>query len=178
METEVLIAGVSAILLAISVLYAGHQIKLLRRQHQDNHDWNRRLAAQQTIGEYREIQSMVEAVSEHFDYHDRTEGIPLEDFQKKFKETPGLQSRLHSVINYFEGLARGVRQGIYDEEVVRVSFKGHMMRVHESFKYYIEGRRRKLHNPKIWVELEEVADAWRKEQRAIDPRRKPIGIGS
>ena len=173
-----IIAAISAILLAFSVLYAARQVQLLRRQHEDNHDWNRRLAAQQTILEYREIQSMVETMSEHFDFHNRTEGIPVADFEAKFKEVNHLQSRLHTVLNYFEALARGVRQDIYDEKVIKNSFRGHMIRVYESFKYYIESRRRKLHNPKIWVELEELSESWRKEERPVDLERDKIGINS
>ncbi len=178
MDTEIIIGAISACLMAGSVLYAGKQVKLLRNQHWDNHDWNRRLAAQQAVREYKEIQPMLETVSEHFDYQNRTEGISHDDFETKFEKNIELQSRLHQVINYFEGLARGVRQGIYDEEVIRVAFRGHMIRVYESFKYYIEGRRRKLHNQKIWIELEEVSDAWHKDERAVDPRRDPIGTKS
>lgn len=177
METTIL-TGISAFLLALTVLYAAREVKLLRVQHQDNHDWNRRLAAQQAVREYKEIQFMVEALSVHFDYHHRKEGIPTLDFEAKLKEIAGLQSNLHTVLNYFEGLARGIRQGIYDEELIRVAFRGHMLRVYESFRYYIEGNRQKLGNPKIWVELEDLVDAWRKEARGeiIDQKRSIIAV--
>jgi hypothetical protein len=53
-----------------------------------------------------------------------------------------------------------------------------MIRVYEAFKYYIESRRRKLNNPKLWVELEEMAESWRKESRVIDPERDRIATNS
>ena len=169
-----IIGTLSVVLLAISVIYAGRQLQLLRRQHSEDHDWNRRLAAQQAIDKYHNIQLMVETISEHLDFQNRTEGITLADIEAKFKETGTLQTRVHSVINYFEAMARGVRQGIYDEEVIKNAFQGHMNRVYESFRYYIESRRRNLHNPQIWIELEEISDKWRKELRAVEPRRDPI----
>ncbi|MCK5832010.1 MAG: DUF4760 domain-containing protein [Methylococcales bacterium] len=174
----IIISAISAILLALSVLYAAKQIKLLRIQHEEDHDWNRRLAAQETLRGYHEIQVMVEAISEHFDYHNKTEGIPEKEFQEKFNGTKELQSRLHTVLNYFEGLARGIRQGIYDEEVIKASFRGHMIRVYESFKYYIGSRRITLHNPRIWIELEEMADKWKKEDKSILPQRIKTGVNS
>jgi uncharacterized membrane protein len=61
--TETIIASISAILLALSVLYVAKQIALLRIQHQENHDWNRRLAAQHTIREYSDIQLCIECLS-------------------------------------------------------------------------------------------------------------------
>ncbi len=82
MDTEVIIAAISAMLLAVSVFYVSRQVILLRKQHKENHDWNRRLAAQQAVRDYREIQSMMETISEHFDYQERTEGIPFYDFEK------------------------------------------------------------------------------------------------
>lgn len=173
-----LIAATSAFLLAISVLYTARQVHLLRKQHKENHDWNRRLTAQQAIREYQNIQEMVESLSEHFDYHNRTEGIPLTDFEIKFNEMPSLQSRLHALLNYFEGLARGVRQGIYDQEVVENAFQRHMIRVFESFKYYIEFRRRKVHNPTVYIELEIITSEWQKELRNAPPAREKIAAGS
>jgi hypothetical protein len=80
------------------------------------------------------------------------------------------------VLNYFEGLARGVRQGIYDEQVIKTAFRGLMINVNESFKYYIQNRRHQFHNPRVWVELEVLSDCWRQEERAVDPERNRIGI--
>jgi len=173
--TGIIIQAISTSILAISVIYAGRQITLLRKQHGENHDWNRRIAAQQAIREYREIQASIEDLSHHFDYHNRTEGVAADNFNKKFEEVKHLQTSLHTALNYFEGLARGVRQGIYDEEVVKNAFHGSMISVYECFKYYICSRRKKWDNQKLWFELEALIDKWKQEERVTNPDRPILG---
>lgn len=152
------------------------QITFLREQHEDNHDWNRRESAQQAVREYREIQSMIEAVSHHFDYQNRTEGIPLSEFKEKFSKDRTLQPKVNTVLNYFEGLARGVNQGIYDEGVIKGSFRGQMSRVFDSFQYFISDRRKYLNNSQIWVDIENLSCKWKVEFNNGSEVRKKTGM--
>ncbi len=166
-----LINAISGVITAIGLLYAGKQIALLKETHKQNHDWNRRNAAQHAIKQLVELTPIVIRINKVFDISNTLEGIPLEETLKQFNSDKELQSHVHQLLNLYEGLARGILQGIYDEKVIYEGRRSSMIQTFENFKPYIRYRRKNVHSSAY--ELTEcIVNKWKtkmseKQQREL-----------
>ena len=152
---------ISLLFLVISILYAGRQLKLLRLTHADNHDWNRRFAAQKAINEMQKIMPMTVRINEVFGHENTLEAIPFEKVKEVFKSDKKLQTELHQVLNAYEALARGILQGIYDEEVVYEGRRSAMIKVYEQFLPYIRNRRTVMQQNCLYDMTETMVNRWK-----------------
>ncbi|GAB1394397.1 hypothetical protein MASR1M60_25610 [Rhodocyclaceae bacterium] len=176
---EILSLAMSALtaLIALGGLaYAGFQLKQAReygelsyKVHQAEHDWNRRLAAQNALKDYAASVALG-GLQKAFDYLNKKEAIPLDEVMEKFRADSGLQSELHNMLNAYEGLARGVQHGIYDEEVIKAGRRKAMTKTFRMFHAYIEDRRSKVSSPSAWSELERIVNQWMHEATRQEPR--------
>lgn len=171
----VIISSASLIILVIGLLYGAKQIKNAlvqiadtRRIHQDNHDWNRRLAAQEALRSYNYslLSSPIQMV---FNYLNVSEPIPLKNIQLEFDKDKTLQSDLHQLLNFYEGLARGIHQALFDEDVVKAARKNAMVMVEKGFLNYIENRREEV-NQYAWSELSAIIGKWKNEDNHVSSR--------
>lgn len=124
---SLIINGIIAASMMLGLFFGVRQLKSLVESNQisqkiakDAHDWNRRSAAQDALRDLRKS-VLLSKLNQHFDYLNLDGEIALNRIEKGFREEAELQNELHGLLNYYEGLARGVRQGIYDEEVVRTA---------------------------------------------------------
>jgi len=162
---SLLISGVTALITLGGLIYAGIQLKKTKEQLQAaykinaaDHDWNRRMASQTALKEYN--QSILSSgLQSEFDYLNCTESIPLAKIQEGFKKHLDLQKELHQLLNFYEGLARGVFQNIYDDEVIKAGRCSPMMKALRAFSSYIESRR-KTSSPTAWTDLESLVAQW------------------
>ena len=177
-QYEIISLAISVVLLIITIFglfYAGFQLKCAKKAlemsvkvHSADHDWNRRLAAQNALKEYN--QSMIiSSLQKKFDYFNRKEAIHLSEVEEKFSSNVNLQNDLHQLLNFYEGLARGVFQQIYDEEVIKAGRRGSMIKALRAFNSYIEDRRAKF-SPKAWCEFESLVAKWILEEKGKNPR--------
>lgn len=179
-EYEKLSLALSALtsLIALGGLaYAGVQLKQTRdyqelayRVHQADHDWNRRLAAQNALKNYNQSVAL-SGLQKAFNYLNRKEAIPLGEVEEKFKADPELQKALHDMLNAYEGLARGVFHQIYDEEVIKAGRRRAMAKAFRTFHAYIEDRRIKVNAPSAWSSLERLANKWMHEAGWAEQRQ-------
>ncbi|MBN8782403.1 MAG: hypothetical protein ABS85_07190 [Sphingobacteriales bacterium SCN 48-20] len=68
---------------------------------------------------------------------------------------------LVTLFNYLECIALGVTQQIHDEEFMRNSFRGIFIAYLNDYDFFIQYRRKKLNNERIWKEFTDLATRWR-----------------
>lgn len=172
---SLVLSTVSVIVTISGLVYAGLQLKHARKHletsikiHGADHDWHRRLAAQNTLKEYNQS-TITSRLQKEFNYLNRKEAIPLAEVEEKLSSNSELQNELHQLLNYYEGLARGVFQQVYDEEVVKAGRRGAMIKALRAFGSYIEDRRAKF-SPKAWSDLEALVAKWILEEKGRNSR--------
>ena len=166
------ISGIIASLFTgVGLIYAGWQIKLLKKTHTDNHDWNRRLAAQEAVANLRLHAPIAAELNKLFNSTNLTEGIPLDVILKAFKEDKSIQNKVNEILNGYESLARGVYQGIYDEEVVKSARRGAMIQQFVAYESYIKDRRINVYK-NAYLQIESLANKWKLEDNSNHYRNK------
>jgi len=173
---SLLINSAIGFITAAGLFYAGLQLRhskkmheLTYRVHLADHDWNRRMAAQNAIAEFNQSQ-LSSALQEAFNYLNLKEPIPLREIEEKINNTPALQNDLHQLLNTYESFARGVIQNIYDEEVIKAARCRVMCKAYRVFQSYIDFRRVSLNAPKAWSDLKYLVQKWGHESNSIEPR--------
>ena len=159
------ISGVAALITLGGLIYAGIQLKKTKEQlqatykiNEADHDWNRRMASQAALKEYNQS-ILSSSLQSEFDYLNCSESIPLKKIEEGFNKHPELQKELHQLLNFYEGLARGIFQNIYDDEVIKAGRRNAMMKALKAFNSYIESRRR-TSSPSAWTDLESLVAQW------------------
>lgn len=148
---------------------ARNDIQTLNHHHSENHDWNRRKAAQEALSKYDHT-FLSSPVHENFDYLNVMDPIPIAEIEEKFAKNNSLQSDIHNILNYYEALARGINQQIFDESVVKSAIRNSVIRCERSFLNFIEKRRRNV-NPRAWIELSHIATKWANETSIVEVRK-------
>jgi len=152
------------------------EIRTLNLHHAENHEWNRRIAAQEALRLYNyNLQSS--SLRASFDYLNCFDSIPLETISKEFEANKNLQSDLHELLNFFEALARGIHQGLFDELVIKSARRTDLVRCERAFRNYIDKRRDTV-NSRVWVELSHLAAEWANEENSIQRRLPPNATSS
>jgi len=169
-EYSLIISLITACIALIGLVYAAIQIQAVRRQveasykvNEANHDWNRRMAAQSAINEFNQS-TVTRTLQVEFNFINLTEAIPLANIEAAFKKHSDLQNELHQFLNFYESIARGVFQKIYDEEVVKTARRTVMVRALKSFDAYIE-ERRKAYSNAAWAQLDALVAEWSLEEK-------------
>lgn len=163
--------GFTALIALGGFVYAGIQLKKTTEQlraaykiNEADHDWNRRIASQDALKEYNQSILSSELQSE-FNYLDCTESIPLEKIEEGFKKHPtNLQAELHQLLNFYEGLARGISHNVYDEEIIKTARHNAMEKVFRAFNSYIRSRRN-TSSPHAWEQLEYLVSKWKADEK-------------
>lgn len=177
-EINIILQIISLVLVTIGLLFTGSQIIKLTTQlkqnseiHKQNHLWNRMIASQNALLEHGSTKSNL--LLKDLDIINRKEAIPLNELQAKFTENPELQNSVHLLLNIYESFARGVRQGIYDEEIIKNARKSTMITHLKSFSAYIDFLQTK--QPKVLIELITLVNKWQHED-SDSIIRTPTGI--
>jgi hypothetical protein len=159
----------SALLLFVGLMYTGRQLHLTRIIHKQNHDWNRRHAAQQALFNYSTFISGTEQLNKTLGYVTATEPLPLADVEDTFQKNPELRVTCHKLLNFNETLAIGIIHGLYDEEIIKNAWRGNMLRSFDSFRNYIIDFRQNG-RPLAFKEQEMIGNKWRNEMTKKDFR--------
>ena len=149
---------ISAGFVFAGLLYTGKQISLLKRTHRENHDWNRRIETQKALAEYNRT-IIAPDLNKVFDHLNAKHPISVEKVLAEFATNSSLQSQCHILLNSYEGFARGIQQGIYDEEIIRKARKTAIIRTYTAYKEYIAHRQRE-NNSLAFKELEALVSKW------------------
>lgn len=165
---SLLLSGLNIAMIAVGFWFAYHQllgakkeINILNKHHADNHDWNRRKAAQDAIRAF-DFTLLSKKFQTAFDVINRTEAIPMGAIDKAYEANPEIQMELHHLLNFYEGLSRGINQGLFDEEIIKTARRSDMIRCVVLFQNYLTHRR--IEHPNAWSELSFIAHKWQGEQ--------------
>lgn len=74
------------------------------------------------------------------------------------------------VLGILEDMSIAIRTGYADENILFASLCGTTLRYYDAFKTYIDELRRDRNNPKIYIELERLAGAWRTNRSLANNR--------
>lgn len=151
---------VTAIILSVSAVVAVFTLLSIRKFHRENHAWNRRQAAFEALKGLRTVDT--EQLRIQTDWNDRRTTVPLDEIQELFEKKPELIDVLGRQLNFFEGLAIGVDQKVYDANIVKIARKKSMKLNLRRFKAYIDHRREEV-NDKLWIEQERLIQRWDEE---------------
>lgn len=162
----------SALLVLIGLLYGSWQIKLLKLTHKENLEWNRRIETQKALTEYN-LHQVAPDLNMAFNFINVERPHRIDDLRDGFSKDPKLQSQCHSLLNANEGFARGIRQGVFDDEIVRSARKTAMIRTYTAFKEYIDHRRLE-NNYSAYREFEDLVNRWRNEESKPE-EKSPLG---
>ena len=168
-----ILQAASVVFAGIAVLYAAKRVRLLSEIHRENHDWNRRCEAQKAVVAFRHLQPTYMKLHEMFDIKNIQEPIRLETILDQVKADKALDVEIRELLNAFEGLARGIRQAVYDEGVVKAARRGSMIGHLDAFSLYIR-HVRKI-NPKLYCDWESLVNRWKNEECQAEAR-SPTGM--
>src|SRR5215472_8269951 len=172
--SKIALQGLTLVVAGIGLVFAICQLRLLTTTYNDFHEWNRRKAAQDAIEKYTDIQEyypLLNAKSRIMEFFDP---VSLDLIRKECEVDSSLRPTLHRVLNYFEALAVGCGQGVYDEQVVGNAFKAVFIRTLKQFEAYI-GHRRSAGAIGAWSQFEQLAKKWRSEEEEKVERRPQTG---
>ncbi len=155
-----IIQGLSGLFVAIGLLYAGRQLKA-------NHDWNRRKAAQDATLMYCQVVTGMRILDDHFSFMTRTDPIPCSEINPILEKHREVRACIRDLLNYYEALSRGVVQGVYDEEVIKVSKKVAAFKAYDKLMPYIRQQRQLYSSPLLWDHFESLVSNWRREEAAL-----------
>ncbi|MCB1889424.1 MAG: DUF4760 domain-containing protein [Rhodocyclaceae bacterium] len=172
-ETTLLaLAAASLVVLAVGGFVAFRRlssiqaaIERLASEHRVQNEFMRRKASQDAIGNFA-FSTLSAELHSTFGYVDLNYPLPLSSVEDVFKKDDAHRQKLIVLLRNYEGLARGINHGIYDEDVVRVALRGSMIGFARAFSIYIADRRTKLANPLLWIELTSLTERWASEDRA------------
>lgn len=176
MTLEQILTCIQTVAVVLGILFAVLQLRGAKREltaikaiHVENHDWNRRIAAQDALAKFG-YGEVAKPLSEAFDFMNTRNAISLSIIQEKFSKDAGLQPLLHQLLNFYEGLARGVQQGVFDEEAVKAGRKMSIIRMDFAFSNYIQ-HRRITDNPRAWNNLILLARKWQEQDESLEKRQ-------
>lgn len=160
--------GTSILFLALTVFYAALQLKYVNKINTESHDWNRRKAAQDMCVRYAEFNPNKVLILKELKYFQNKGSVALNKVEEKFDKDIELRNAAHMILNYFEYLCIGIKQGVYDEAVVKEFWATIMNDVFLMFRPYIIERRKD--QPSIWVYVQEFSNKWQHERQATESR--------
>jgi uncharacterized protein DUF4760 len=159
---------------AAALGYTSYQVKLLRRNYLDLHDWNRRKAAHDGVHGFIALAAGNKLINEAFGFMESNDPIPLEQVQSKCEEMVDLRAAIHRLLNTYETISTGVVHGVYDEAIVRDSMGYVISLTLFQFSEYIEHRRNRG-SREMWCVAEQLSKKWKENQMPVVPSRPKTG---
>lgn len=71
------------------------------------------------------------------------------------------RASLLSIFNYLECVSLGIYEEIHDERFMFDFFRGVFASYLNDYEFYIQYRRKKYNNPKLWIKFTDLATKWR-----------------
>lgn len=165
-----IVISVGAYLSIEQLRIANENLQLLKKSHVDNHDWNRRIETQKAIV-IKDIVRIIK-MNEKFDVNKKNEAIRLQEILNIVEDDDETRVTLDETINRYEGFARGIFQGIYDDEVVKKAMYNSMVKNYKLFKNYIDYNREKYDRKTLWIQYENLMNKWKFEENQVKQRSK------
>jgi len=75
-------------------------------------------------------------------------------------ENDSLKASIICILNYFESISLGVKQGIMDEDFINGFFKSVFSIYYYDLNFFIQHRRKQRQNQKIWLNYTTITEKW------------------
>ena len=155
-------------------IFTIRHLRILSHQYRDLHDWNRRKASQDALDAWVEMAGTSNLINDAFNFLEHNDPLPLTLIQEKYGASPELRAAIHRLLNFFEGLAVGVKHGVYDEALIKTAFATVMEHVLFQFRDYTESRRRSGQSDS-WLEAETLVSQWQAQSHPPAAPRPQTG---
>ncbi len=116
-------------------------------------------------------------LDDKFQIMSKNDPIALNSILDACEDDVEVKSAIHRRLNWFESLAGGVKQGVFDEEVIKDAYQQVFQNTHNQFSEYVRHRKNSVAFD-AWVDFEGIIERWDQEDKAKNPRRKPTGADS
>jgi hypothetical protein len=139
--------------------------------HERSHQFYRRLEAQNALKGF-DFGPCHTVLQDELNYIDRSDTIPMDELSNVLKRNTNIKIEIHKMLDFYEYLACGIMQGIYDPEVVKVGCSSSMKKAARAFEEYIKDRQARF-NPRAWRNLQALTKQWQEEETRPETRDTP-----
>ncbi|GAB5494997.1 MAG: hypothetical protein Phyf2KO_00770 [Phycisphaerales bacterium] len=170
----VIVSAMTTIIMATGINIARLQLRTLVLQHSENTEIKKNTRTAEVCDRFPHLSTRHLTLS--LRYEDREPNVdPISiheirdviDTSSEGKSNPEFARELlleiHQLLNYFDGLARGIRLGLYSERVVSDAFRGQMTKAALLLEPYVHERRGNPANPVTWSDFYDLVKKWRSE---------------
>ena len=155
---QIIIRATTLLVVIVSAYLTIKQLRLNAVIFQDDHEWKRRNASNEIIQQINECEHNIR-LNDIFQLSTNYTPLKLDLIEDKIQEDHTVQNSIHKVLNDYEGLAVGINQGLYDEEVIRYLREYAMTRVYANLEEYIN-KRRLTHTMDAWKNYHNLIKKW------------------
>lgn len=149
------VIGIFAVV--ITILYASRQIKISKNIHKETLDWNRKTTTENALNNRQDKELRLFLTKRFKSYVEKgILVIPLAEIQSAISSDINVQLEIHSYLNKYERISRGIKNNLYDREMIVETMKYIIVKVYFNYKEYIE-HRREVANKNAWKNFELLA---------------------
>ncbi len=170
MTFTTILSLITLIVLTVGLYYSGRQLHLIQKAFTHDHDWRRRVSAQEALLSFSDGVEHWKELEDAFNYMDAQKAIGIEKIEEEIQKKPSLKVTLGSLLNFYEMLAVGVSQGVYDEKLISLARGRAMIHVYYIFEQYI--KKTQGHYPSVWTNMETLVNRWKHEKTEKSHRNK------
>lgn len=154
-ETDDYIQILILFVLVVTAYFALKGINETKNIHKETLNWNRMYQTQNIL---KELNDSFVPLKYKFTPQDLDTSFLIEEVMSVIEDRD-LVSKIDKRLNSYESIARGIRLGLYDEELVKLSRRTVLVGKFFNNKNYIE-HFRKRRNKRIYRNLEWLAEKW------------------
>ncbi|WP_118974209.1 DUF4760 domain-containing protein [Taibaiella koreensis] len=149
------IVGILAVV--VTILYASKQIRINKNIHKETLEWNRKTVTENELNNRhdKEIRSFLTKKFQAYVEKGICK-IPLVKIQDAIRDEIDIQLQIHSYLNRYERISRGIKNGLYDRAMIISAMKYVIVKVYFNYEDYIEYRRT-IANKNSWKHFESLA---------------------
>lgn len=173
-SVKVALQAATLLAVVVGLGFTFYQVRLLRKSYVDLHDWNRRKAAQDAVERIEVISRDTPLLHQKFRILTENTPIPLQDILRECENDDAVRVAINRRLNYFQSLAIGMEQRVFDKAIIRRSYENIFRRTHNQFKEYIE-HRRDIGGRETWRDFVNTTGQW--ETDSGEPPRPSTGSG-
>jgi hypothetical protein len=148
--------------IALSALYAGAQVHLLRLQTDKNEIQARRRATIDLVLDEKQDSALGAARVKFASLRDGKANI-TQFACKPTADHPEENKAIIDILNHYEFIAVGIRENTFDTAIFKRMKKSLLIRDWDVLSGYALEMRKQTKHPKLFVEFEWLANEWRKE---------------
>lgn len=173
---SLILSGLTLVVVFWGVRMAFAQLRATYEIKEKEYQWNQMVAAQNRLMEYNNLEFSALRENKNLNYNLNNYILSIEKIKKEIEADEKVRTGIHTVLNFYESLVRGIELGIYDRDTILSARKDTMVRMLTAYSEYIHYRRHEEHHPDAWMVLTDYFDKLNREKR--QSIIKPIQKGS